>query len=50
MGSLVVDSDQPNRIGGSLIAARTLRGYQRLAARMDMLNVNGAPEKNVKAN
>ena len=43
IGSPVVDPDQPNRIDGSLTAARTLRGYQRLAARMDMLNLNGAP-------
>lgn len=43
MGSPVVDPDQPNRIDGSLMAARTLLGYQRLAARLDMLNLNGAP-------
>jgi hypothetical protein len=43
MGSPVVDPDQPNRIDGSLIAARTLRGYQQLAARMDMRNLSGGP-------
>jgi hypothetical protein len=43
MGSPVVDPDAPNRIDGSLTAARTVRGYQQFAARMDMLNVNGGP-------
>jgi hypothetical protein len=43
MGSPVVAPDQPNRIDGSIVAARTLRGYQRLAARMDMRNLAGRP-------
>jgi hypothetical protein len=43
IGSAVVDPDQPNRIDGALLAARSIRGYQRLSARMDMKNVTGRP-------
>jgi len=43
MGSPVVDPDQPNRIDGSMTAARTVRGYQRLAAQMQLRNAAAAP-------
>jgi len=43
IGSAVADPDQPNRIDGTMFAARSLRGYRRYAARMDMLNVTGRP-------
>ena len=43
MGSPVVDPDQPNRLDGQFLAARTVRGYQRVAARMDILNIKGSP-------
>jgi hypothetical protein len=43
MGSPVVDPDQPNRIDGEFLAARTIRGYQRIAAKMHVLNLGGLP-------
>jgi hypothetical protein len=43
IGSAVVDPHQPNRIDGTMFAARSIRGYQRLAAQMDMKNVTGGP-------
>ena len=43
IGSALVDPDQPNRIDGTLTAARSIRGYQRIAAQMDMKNVTGGP-------
>jgi hypothetical protein len=43
MGSPVVDPDQPNRIDGEFLAARTIRGYQRIAARLNVLNLSGRP-------
>lgn len=43
IGSPVVDPDQPNRIDGEFLAARTIRGYQRLAAKMDVINAGGLP-------
>lgn len=43
MGSPVVDPDQPNRVDGEFLAARTIRGYQRVAAKMHLLNVGGLP-------
>jgi hypothetical protein len=39
IGSPVVDPDAPNRIDGDLFAARSLRGYQRVSARMDVRNL-----------
>jgi hypothetical protein len=43
IGSSVVDPDQPNRIDGTMFAARSLRGYQRVSARMDLKNAAGRP-------
>ncbi|MGE3489872.1 MAG: BamA/TamA family outer membrane protein [Vicinamibacterales bacterium] len=43
LGSALVDPDQPNRIDVDLLAARSTRGYQRLAARLDLLNAAGTP-------
>ena len=43
MGSAIVDDAAPNRIDGSAFAARSVRGYQRFAARMDIKNVGGRP-------
>ena len=43
MGSPVVAEDQPNRIDGAMFAARSIRGYQRLSARMDVRNISGKP-------
>ena len=39
IGSATVDPDQPNRVDGSAFAARSFRGYHRLAARIDVRNV-----------
>jgi hypothetical protein len=43
IGLNIVDPDQPNRIDGSLTAARTARGYQQLSAQMLLRNVAGTP-------
>jgi hypothetical protein len=43
MGSPVVDEHQANRIDGAMFAARTIRGYQRISARMDVRNISGKP-------
>jgi hypothetical protein len=43
IGSALVDPNQPNRIDVSALAARSLRGYRRLAARVDLRNAGGAP-------
>jgi hypothetical protein len=43
MGSALIDPQQPNRIDGDFFAARSVRGYQRIAARMDVRNVADRP-------
>ncbi len=43
IGSAVEDPDQPNRVDGSLFAARSLKGYHRIAARVDFRNITGRP-------
>jgi hypothetical protein len=43
IGAALVDPKQPNRIDFSALAARSFRGYRRLAARVDLLNAGGAP-------
>src|SRR5262245_42693761 len=43
IGSPVADPDSANRIDGDLFAARSARGYQRFAARMDVRNVGAKP-------
>ena len=43
IGRPVVDPHQANRIDLDLSAGRSLLGYQRLAARVDVLNIAGAP-------
>jgi len=43
MNAAVIDPEQPNRIDGEVIAARTTLGYQRLAARLDLRNVAAWP-------
>ena len=43
IGSSVVDDDHANRIDGDLFAARSLRGYQRIGARLDIKNAGGTP-------
>jgi len=43
IGQPVVDPYQPNRIDLDLSAGRSISGYQRLAARVDVLNIAGAP-------
>jgi hypothetical protein len=43
MNAGVIDPDQPNRIDGDLVAARTALGYQRLAARLDLKNAAALP-------
>ncbi len=39
IGSAEADPDQKNRVDGSAFAARSFRGYHRLGARIDVLNV-----------
>ena len=43
VGSSIVDDDQPNRVDADFTAARSLRGYQRMAARIDIKNASGGP-------
>ena len=43
IGQPVVDPYQANRIDLDLSAGRSILGYQRLAARVDVLNIAGAP-------
>ena len=43
IGKPVVDPHQANRIDLDLSAGRSILGYQRLAARVDVLNIAGAP-------
>ena len=43
IGSAIVDPTRANRIDIDLSAGRSLTGYQRLSARVDVLNVAGAP-------
>jgi hypothetical protein len=43
MGAAIVDDDAPNRIDGSAFAARSIRGYQRASARIDIRNAAGRP-------
>jgi len=43
IGSPFVDPQQANRFDVDLVAARSILGYQRLAARTDVLNIGGAP-------
>ena len=43
IGSAIVDPHQANRIDLDLSAGRSILGYQRLSARVDVLNVAGAP-------
>lgn len=43
IGSPVADPDAANRIDGDLFAARSARGYQRFAARLDVRNIGAQP-------
>ena len=43
IGSPIVDPNQANRIDLDLSAGRSILGYQRLSARVDVLNVASAP-------
>jgi hypothetical protein len=43
VGSKIVDPAAPNRVDVDFAAARTVRGYQRVSARIDFLNLLGAP-------
>jgi len=43
IGSAIVDPHHANRIDLDLSAGRSILGYQRLSARVDVLNVAGAP-------
>lgn len=43
IGSPVVDPYQHNRVDLDLSAGRSILGYQRLSARVDVLNIAGAP-------
>ena len=43
IGSPIVDPQQANRIDLDLSAGRSIIGYQRLSARVDVLNIAGAP-------
>ena len=43
IGAALADPRQPNRVDVSALAARSVRGYRRLAARIDLFNVAGGP-------
>jgi hypothetical protein len=43
IGSPVVDDHLPNRVDGDVFAARSLRGYQRAGAQLDLKNTGGRP-------
>ena len=43
IGSAIVDPQQANRVDLDLSAGRSIIGYQRLSARVDVLNIGGAP-------
>ena len=43
LGAALADPRQPNRIDVTALAARSVRGYRRLAAKIDLLNVGGGP-------
>lgn len=43
IGSPVIDPDAPNRIDADVSVARSVRGYQRVSARLDVRNVASVP-------